>query len=117
MMSNIVWHDVIVRAWGLFDFAKRRYGDLENNRKGWDSSKSFAENDKKLSWGYNPGNSHNPKVDLTAALAACPNAEEVRQSLNRAHEMLHSGSTFVPPVEWKPAYDLQPWTPFPERAS
>mmetsp|Transcript_8862 Transcript_8862/g.25266 ORF Transcript_8862/g.25266 Transcript_8862/m.25266 type:complete len:520 (-) Transcript_8862:436-1995(-) len=114
-VSHIVWLDLCLHAWGLYDFSKARYNTCLGNRSRWDSSKSFEENDKVVQWGYMPGNAFVEGVDLSASLAQCPAPERVIEAMRRAHSILKKDSDFVVPDDWRAAYDLQPQRPFPER--
>lgn len=112
----IVWLHLLVKAWGLAEYAKDRYGTLENNAKGWDDAKTFDENTK--GWGYMPGSIVRPGTDIGPHLAASKDPILALRCLNEAHTWLNKADGKIPDdmaADCATAYDLQPDKPFPER--
>ena len=42
-VPHIVWLHSLVKAWGMYDFARARYSSLEGNAANWKPDKSVAE--------------------------------------------------------------------------
>jgi len=55
--GQMVWLHNIIKAWGMWDFAKDRYGTFDGNTKNWNDDLSIEENikAKEIMWGYMPG--------------------------------------------------------------
>lgn len=123
--GNIVWLYNIIHAFGLLDFAKDRYVPLEPRVKKWDESKSKEENVKEYGGGFNwtPGNGIDPNIDYSDDFKDCPaeNREQLKEAVLLLHKWCHKpkeGETpdhGECPYEWETAYDMRPWTAFPER--
>ena len=111
--------------YGLYDFARQRYGALEATRKGWDAGKSYEANMEKaykgFGWAVNPGLSFDPKRGLPeGALAGVPEARRalVLAKLAEAHAWLTKDRPEPDDAErvemgWEVAYDLRAWEEFP----
>jgi hypothetical protein len=58
-IGHILWLHGLVKAFGMFDFAKTRYASLESTRSSsWKAKELFEANVKK--WTFNPGLSFSP---------------------------------------------------------
>ena len=123
--GNIVWLYNLIHAYGLLDFAKERYATLEPRTAKWDDSKPKDENVAQYGgvWHWVPGSGVSSDHDYTEDFANCP--EENRQQLKEAVAFVHKwcrpvqkdeeGEKLNVPYEWETAYDMRPWTAFPER--
>jgi predicted aldo/keto reductase-like oxidoreductase len=83
--NQIVWCYNQILAFGLYDFAKNRYGSLEKNLGKWDDLKTPQENIDvigKNSWGFVPGLALKPGVDYSDDFADVPpgNLERVKEA-------------------------------------
>ena len=110
--------------YGMLDFAKDRYANMVNNSSKWDQSKSWKENVSSFHW--MPGCAYDPTYYYTYELKDVPerNRPRVMEAMKFVHEYcipkqvkLEIGGEPPPPIplEWKAAYDMRPWTSFPER--
>jgi hypothetical protein len=70
----------VIKAFGLLEFAKNRYGSLENNLAKWDKSLPNDENINKnlVVWGYVPGLPNEEGVDYSNDFAGVPEANMKR---------------------------------------
>lgn len=120
--GQIVWLYNIMMAWGMWDFAKDRYGTFESNTKGWKDDLSNEENIKAkfLMWGYMPGLAYDDNKDYSDVLANVPekNQEKIKEVLRFVHKVCSNTSTdkCEIPSDWQTSYDMRPWTAFPERS-
>ena len=132
-LTGIIWTYNLIKAWGLLDFAKDRYGPMENHLKKWDINKSKEENLKAMGagFGWMPGTAIDMEtLDYTDDLANCPeeNKERLLDALRFVHKWASSSKKKNEledegekeeeesiPLEWETAYDMRPWTAFPER--
>ena len=133
-LTGIVWTYNLIKAWGLLDFAKDRYGPMENHLKKWDINKSKEENLKSMGagFGWMPGTAIDfENLDYTDDLANYPveNKERLLEALQFVHKWASSKKNKEEgkekdkvqeqeegiPLEWEVAYDMRPWTAFPER--
>ena len=96
-------------------------GTFDGNFKGWNFGISTKENvlKKGNGWGYMPGITPMPDVNLSDLLSKVPdkNREKVVKAIDfvfRACSKFSSDSAVIP-EEWKTAYDMRPWCAFPER--
>lgn len=136
--NQMVWLYNNIKAFGMYKFAKMRYGAFENNAKTWDYSKSTEENLEKrgiIGWGYVPGLPLDPKRDYAADdLKDVPaeNLAKVQEAEAFCLEWLASKPTPVGdgdesaekdakvpkieiPSDWETAYDLRTWPDFPDQ--
>ncbi len=124
--NQIIWLYNMIKAFGLWDFAKERYKSLENNRSKWDDSMSINDNiDKnvgRVAWGWTPGLPIVSGTDYSADFEAVPEAN--KEVVKEAEEFVHKWCATLnnedkdrgePPKEWLPAYNMSPWKDFPER--
>ena len=120
-IGQMIWLYNIVKAWGLRDFAKDRYGSFDGNSKNWDSKLSNEENIKKskIMWGYMPGVAYDEDMDLSTVLADVPscNRQKVEEAIKFLHDVCSQNSKYEgkSPDEWETSYDMRPWCAFPER--
>ena len=122
-LTGIVWTYNLVKAWGLLDFAKDRYGCMENNLKKWSAEKTKDENMKSMGagFGWTPGTAIDPKLDYTQDFANCPeqNKERLMEAIQFipewASKKKEGEDKKTVPMEWEVAYDMRPWAAFPER--
>ena len=98
-------------------------GVFDDNFKGWDFKLSSPENidKKKIMWGYMPGITPMPDVNLSDLLSEVPekNREKVMEAIDFVFKVCSKSSkdTCVDiPEEWETAYDMRPWCAFPERS-
>merc|ERR1712194_83637 len=112
----------MIKGWGMLEYAKDRYGTFDGNLKKWDFALSNRENIDKMAggWGYMPGIATQPNTDYADLLKGL--GEEQKEKVINAIEFTHkycsklsSEKDLEIPDDWKPAYDMRPWTAFPER--
>jgi len=132
MIPNIVWIANLVKAYGLHKFGKDRYQAMVNNSKKWDNSKDFESNLKTVGagWQWTPGCAYDENLDYTDDLTDVPpeHRDLVIQSMKFVHgiygeskaktyteEHDQEEKTGALPFELETAYDMRPWTAFPER--
>eukprot|EP00571_Detonula_confervacea_P012771 CAMPEP_0172300094 /NCGR_PEP_ID=MMETSP1058-20130122/2273_1 /TAXON_ID=83371 /ORGANISM="Detonula confervacea, Strain CCMP 353" /LENGTH=629 /DNA_ID=CAMNT_0013009785 /DNA_START=6 /DNA_END=1895 /DNA_ORIENTATION=+ len=136
-IGNMVWLYNIIHVYGMLDYAKDRYGTLVGNSKNWSPDKTWKEN-VFANPGFNwmPGCAYDPSHDYSSELMDVPeeNKARVLEAMKFVHEWccpensksmaLEAGADEkkeedqernVIPLEWQIAYDMRPWTAFPER--
>mmetsp|Transcript_9178 Transcript_9178/g.13074 ORF Transcript_9178/g.13074 Transcript_9178/m.13074 type:complete len:621 (-) Transcript_9178:4115-5977(-) len=126
-LTGIVWIYNLIHGWGLLDFAKERYNPMVNNLKNWDANKTKEENIAKLmpGFGWMPGCAVDfNKLNYQDDFSNCP--EENKERLEKAIKFVHKwlapaakDSETEPekvPLSWEVAYDMRPWTAYPERS-
>ena len=125
-VAHFVWLWWLVRAWGMYEYAKDRYDNLKGNTSDWNFEVSVEENYKKI-FNFVPGCQYRPdrEEQLRASLSSNPRCDEIMAILKDLHAMLSGDGAAktgenipdVPGISdyWQCAYDLQPWTPYPER--
>merc|ERR1712176_618527 len=122
--TGLVWLHNLIKGWGMLDFAKDRYGPMENFLKNcWSADRTREENLKKLGGGFGwmPGVAVSKSLDYTPDFANCPeeNKERLMEAVHFVHEWASKpvkGQTPKKvPDEWEAAFDMRPWTAFPER--
>lgn len=118
-----------IKAWGMLDYCRDRYGTFDGNQKNWDPKKSIGDNVKKCPpWVFMPGFTPNPNADASLnmpdyrdMLGDVPeeNKERVLEAIEFVFNYCSTASTekggLDIPEDWKEAYDMRPWTEFPER--
>lgn len=110
-IGHVLWCYNLVKAFGMYDFAKARYAKLEE--VAWKKKKSYEENMKKLP-GFNMGRCFDPTVDYTEALAKHFDAQAAKANMAEAHAWLSSkGNIDRKALECESAYDLRTWETFP----
>lgn len=137
-IGNMVWLYNVIKVYGMLDFARDRYATLVGNSKKWDVEKTWKENVfAGPAFHWMPGCGYDPSHDYTADLKDVP--EENKARVLEAMEFVHDwccpekaksmaleacadekkeddGEAMkVIPLEWQTAYDMRPWTAFPER--
>mmetsp|Transcript_1325 Transcript_1325/g.2850 ORF Transcript_1325/g.2850 Transcript_1325/m.2850 type:complete len:655 (-) Transcript_1325:174-2138(-) len=136
-IGNMVWLYNAIHVYGMLDMAKDRYATLVNNSKKWDTKKALKENlaaNPVFNW--MPGCAYEPSHDYSSELKDVPaeNKARVLVAMEFVHEWccpeksklmaLEAGADEkkeeditkkVIPLEWQAAYDMRPWTAFPER--
>ena len=134
--NQMVWLYNSVKAYGLYSFAKARYGAFEGNAKKWDYSKSAEENFAIIGtrgWGYVPGLPLDSLQNYNTDLKDVPqeNKAKVIEAESFCLKWLASSvagrgvtaetgdSSKIPKVEipaaWETAYDLRTWPDFPDQ--
>lgn len=122
--GNIVWMYVVIHAFGLLDFAKDRYSTCDGRTGKWDEAKSKEENVGQLGgWAWVPGCGYNAKLDYSTDLEKCPpeNQKQLKEAIEFVHKWCRpvkkgeEGAQLEIPLDWETAYDMRPWTAFPER--
>jgi len=122
-MGNIVWLSNVIRAYGLLDFAKERYAPMENSLKVWDYQKTYHENIKSMSpmWPWVPGCAYDAEkvddyMDDLKKVLPTGNKKKVLEALEMVHKYCGKSEMCEDvPFDWETAYDMRPWTAFPER--
>mmetsp|Transcript_13604 Transcript_13604/g.17735 ORF Transcript_13604/g.17735 Transcript_13604/m.17735 type:complete len:534 (+) Transcript_13604:49-1650(+) len=117
---NMLWLWTLIKSYGMYDFARARYANIESNTAKWDDSKTAEENWKALSFNWVPGCGFREGFDYAPYVKESPFAERIPQILAEVHEWLKEESIegmkeFRAEKGWVAAYDLQPDTPFPEK--
>jgi uncharacterized protein len=118
-IGHILWLHNLCQAFGMYDFCRERYANLESQT--WNDKLSFQQNLLKFNDG-NMGRGYTPHVDYEAALKDHYNAPLVIQKLKEAHEWLCKKST--PAITesqrlergWDRAYNLTCWEDYPGAA-
>mmetsp|Transcript_1704 Transcript_1704/g.2432 ORF Transcript_1704/g.2432 Transcript_1704/m.2432 type:complete len:666 (+) Transcript_1704:12-2009(+) len=113
----------MVQAWGMLDYGKDRYGTFDDNLAKWDFKRSVAENTApfKMMWGYMPGIATETGKDYSELLLEVPDknkarvAEAIEFARKYCSKKAKDDSCLDIPKEWETAYDMRPWTAFPER--
>lgn len=131
-IGNMVWLYNAIRTYGMLDMAKDRYACMLGNSKKWDPTKTWKENvTSNGGFHWMPGCAYDPSVDYSSELKGVPekNKARVLEAMKFVHEWCtpekkEAGSDEekkddngkkVIPLEWQAAYDMRPWTAFPER--
>ena len=129
-IGNMVWLYNTIQVFGMLDFAKDRYATLVNNSVKWDINKTWRENvfaNPVFVW--MPGCAYDMIHDYTDDLKDVPeeNKARVLEAMRFVHEWCCPGTHAdgkdekkecnenITPLEWQTAYDMRPWTAFPER--
>mmetsp|Transcript_22596 Transcript_22596/g.34721 ORF Transcript_22596/g.34721 Transcript_22596/m.34721 type:complete len:176 (+) Transcript_22596:1290-1817(+) len=113
-LGHILWCHNVVKAYGMYEFAKARYENLQDTRASWSKKKTFEDNAKAMNFG-NPGLSFDPDQDLTAALSKHYNPELVKEKLAECHDTLkkENADKVDEKADAELAYDLTTWEDFP----
>ena len=115
-IGHTFWCYNLLVAYGMYDFAKARYSNMESTKKSWKDSRSFEENIKKMSCG-NPGCSYDKKYDYTAALKDHYSPDLAIEILEKADSIFNSSAQLsdvdIKEYETEIAYDLSTWDDFP----
>jgi len=131
-IGNMVWLSNAIKVFGILDFAKDRYATLENNAAKWDYSKSKEDNVKAMGpgWPWMPGCAYDESRDYSNDLKDVPeeNVAKVVEAMAFVHKYCSKVSAASVageekkeekkgdvPVEYETAYDMRPWTAYPER--
>lgn len=121
--TGLIWLNNLIKAWGMVDFAKDRYEPMENFLKNWSVDKTNEENMKNMGGGFGwmPGVAYTKSLDYTSDFANCPeeNKERLMEAICFVHEWASKPAEGEEPkkrpVEWEAAFDMRPWTAFPEK--
>ena len=121
--GQIVWCYNLIKAFGMLDYAKDRYANFDKSYESWDFKLSNNENVMKsrYGWGYVPGiaTPSDKGVDYASLLPEVPKnqIEKVLEAIRFVHSYCSKNSTanLTTPEGWETAYDMRPWTAFPER--
>ena len=112
----------LIKSFGMLNYAMDRYAMFNGNVRRWDFTKSAKENINKIKggWGYTPGIPTPPGKDYAALMPNVPDQHktQVLEALEFVFDycsMRSDKKNLVVPDEWKTAYDMRPWTAFPER--
>ncbi|KAL7531680.1 hypothetical protein ACHAXR_004172, partial [Thalassiosira sp. AJA248-18] len=135
-IGNMVWLYNTIRVFGMLDYAKDRYATLVGNSKKWNTEKTWKENVFAGGFHWMPGCGYDPAYDYSSDLKYVPekNKARVLEAMKFVHEWCcpensksmaleagadekkeEDGEKKVVPLEWQAAYDMRPWTAFPER--
>lgn len=119
----VVWLHNVVKAYGMLEFARDRYGPLANNLKKWDATNLDMEENidtvGRIGWGWTPGCGVSPGENYESDLADL--SEKQRERVREAEEFVRvwcdreNQDEREVPREWKTAYDMRPWIAYPER--
>ena len=122
-IANLFWLWWLCKAWGMYNYALKRYSAFEGNISGWDDELSVDENRGKFSWV--PGIAFRPAREdrLRTILEGHARGQQIADAIVELHGWLHTGGCIkrgeipdgVDTAAWKVAYDLQPSKPYPER--
>ena len=122
--TGLVWIHNLIKGWGMLDFAKDRYGPMENFLKKWSVDKTREENLKTLGvgFGWMPGVALDPTLDYQSDFENCPdqNKERLMEAIQFVAEWAAKPAEGQEPkkvpTDWEAAFDMRPWTAFPERS-
>ena len=137
-IGNMVWLHNVVRMYGMLDYARDRYNTMVGNSAKWDINKTWRENVfARPGFSWMPGCAYDPSHDYGPDLRDVPegNRARVLEAMEFVHEWCcparsksmpleagaedekkdEDGKGNVIPLEWQAAYDMRPWTAFPER--
>ena len=128
-IGNIVWLHNAIRVYGVLDYAKERYANMEANLAKWNDGRTREANLNAMN-NWMPGCAYEVGRDYTADLKDCPpeNVKKVKEAMEFVHkwcskkegDRIHSDEEkkeekLEVPDDWQIAYDMRPWTAFPER--
>jgi len=119
-LGHTLWCYNVLKAYGLYDFGKERYSNMETfyPAKSWKQDKAFAENAKTLSNG-NPGRCFDGSIDIVEVLKDHYNPELAKERIMETIELLGGDAKFTDEDRKKHdaevAYDLSSWEDFPGR--
>jgi predicted aldo/keto reductase-like oxidoreductase len=121
--GQIVWCHNLIKSFGMLDYAKDRYAMFDKNFAGWDFKLSNNENIMKnrSGWGYTPGiaTPSDVGVDYASLLPEVPEAQKAKVIEAIYFTYSYCSQTCTEnlniPEGWECAYDMRPWTAFPER--
>jgi len=111
----------IIKAWGLLEYSRERYSTFDGNLKMWDWDLSVSENIQgNYRWKYMPGIALEPEKEYSRYLKDVPDdrKKKILEALQFVHQFcsITSDQTCLDvPREWETAYDMRPWTAFPDR--
>eukprot|EP00586_Coscinodiscus_wailesii_P006345 CAMPEP_0172487586 /NCGR_PEP_ID=MMETSP1066-20121228/16721_1 /TAXON_ID=671091 /ORGANISM="Coscinodiscus wailesii, Strain CCMP2513" /LENGTH=580 /DNA_ID=CAMNT_0013254289 /DNA_START=93 /DNA_END=1835 /DNA_ORIENTATION=+ len=123
----------VIKAWGMLNYAKERYTLGVGYVKKWDMAKSPEENAVVMNWGWTPGCALQEGINFDECFVNCPmeNREKLVDALHFVHRLCTASSgcaskekdekkmeddkTEEEKIGYEQAYDLRPWTAFPER--
>eukprot|EP00592_Proboscia_alata_P010969 CAMPEP_0194354250 /NCGR_PEP_ID=MMETSP0174-20130528/2447_1 /TAXON_ID=216777 /ORGANISM="Proboscia alata, Strain PI-D3" /LENGTH=661 /DNA_ID=CAMNT_0039123139 /DNA_START=37 /DNA_END=2022 /DNA_ORIENTATION=+ len=145
MIGNIVWIYNVIHAYGMVDFGRERYNVLINNRKNWDVNKTMEGNVKAMGggWAWMPGCAFDESLDYSKdafwgqvgkakrervmeamtfvhAICTTPDKDLTVVAIDtldktKKYKIVNDKRASHMPFEWKMAYDMRPWTAYPER--
>lgn len=121
--GQIVWCHNLIKAFGMFDYAKDRYAMFDKSSAGWDYNKSNNENlmKNRQGWGYTPGiaTPSDIGIDYASFLTKVPENQKAKvlEAIHFTYSYCSktSKANLNIPEGWECAYDMRPWTAFPER--
>merc|ERR1712039_900816 len=116
-LGHVLWIYNVLYAYGMYDFAKARFSNLESGTYKWNDKKSFEENIKPMSDG-NPGRLFDDSCDLASILSDHYNPGTAIEKMKEIRDLLSKKSTITKQERkekgWDEAYDLRPWNEFPD---
>ena len=112
-IGHILWLHNLITAYGMYDFSKERYKNIEGARaKLWKSNKSVEEIISTFNEG-NIGFNYDPKFDLSDALKNHYNPTLVMKKITECQSWLSKTTNFTEDElkykGWNGAYDLRTW--------
>ena len=121
--TQIIWLYNCIKAFGLLQMCRDRFGNFTTSKSKWDDKKSVEENidnRPRAAWGFMPGLPPESGKDyFVDDLSGVP--ESNRERIRQAYEFVlkwcpkDSANTESPPKEWETAYEMKPWKDFPDR--
>jgi hypothetical protein len=110
-IGHVLWCYNLVKAFGMYDFAKARYKSLEDQK--WSKKATFAENADKVGAG-NMGRCYQPDFDYRPALAQHFDPEAALAKMAEVHSWLSKKANVDrEALECEVAYDLRVWMGYP----
>ena len=121
-LGHTLWCYNVLKAYGMYDFAKERYSNVETcfPPAKWKKGTTFEANAKTLDAG-NPGRAFDNSIDLVEVLKDHYNPELAKERIMEVIELLGADAKFTDEDRKKHdaelAYDLSSWEDFPGRES
>ena len=122
-LGHILWCYNVLKAYGMYDFAKERYKNMETFGASWknDDKMTFEEKCKKMSNG-NPGRCLDETIDLDEVLKNHYDSSLAKERLVEIIEVLKKDTDATDEdirkkYDAELAYDLSLWEDFPGRES
>jgi len=91
-IGHCLWLHNCLTAYGMLEFSRDRYSNIEGASAKWSKTKTFEENKKK---NFNPGNSgrsFDETVDLAEALKSHYDPELAMKKLKEVHDWMKKGN-------------------------
>jgi len=113
-VGHTLWLHGLVKAFGMYDFAKDRYASMEATRAAWKPGATFEQNTRAKEWSGNPGCCWLPGDESLQGVLPV----EAQAAVEEAHLWLSKKAPKPTDDEraargWVEAYDLRPWPAYP----